>query len=53
MVVAIGLLLFFSFFLGSGDMLIFKYVGSVLHGASPFYPVLSSGLPLVSVYVAD
>ena len=44
---------FFSFFLGSGDALIFKHVGSVFHGASSLYPVLSSGLPLVCVNVAD
>ena len=43
---------FLYFFLGSGDAIIFKHVGSVLHGASPLCPVLSSGLPLVGIYVA-
>ena len=45
--------LFLPFFLGSVDALIFKHVGTVLHGASPLYPVLSGELPLVGVYVAD
>ena len=53
MVVAIGLICFFPLFLGNGDALFFKHVGSVLHGASPLYPVLSSGLPLVGVCVSD
>ena len=53
MVVEIELLFFFPLFLGSGIALIFKHVGSILHGASPFCPFLSSGLSLVGVYVAD